>query len=81
MRAVFGILAAGMIIFFIEGRTFWKQKERKEMIIFSVSLLLALILFISVALDLPIPSLSEVIGKFLEPMAKPIVSWTKGGTS
>jgi hypothetical protein len=81
MLAVFAILAAGMIIFFIEGRTFWKQRMRNEMIIFSVSLLIALILNITVALHLPLPSISQVMGKFLEPIVNPIVRWTKGGTS
>jgi hypothetical protein len=81
MLAVCGILAVGMVIFFTEGRTFWKQKKRNEMIIFSVSLLMALILNITVALDLPFPSTSEVIGKVLEPITNPIVRWTKGGTS
>jgi hypothetical protein len=81
MLAVFVILAAGMIIIFIEGRTFWKQRMRNEMIIFSVSLLIALTLNITVALNLSLPSISEVMGKVLEPIVKPIVRWTKGGTS
>jgi hypothetical protein len=81
MLTVFGILAVGMVIFFMEGRTFWKQKKRGELIIFSLSLLMALSLYIIMSLHPSIPSLSQLIGKLLEPIAKPIVSWTKGGAS
>jgi hypothetical protein len=81
MLAVLGIVSAGILILVSEGRMLWKQKKRKEMIVFSLSLVLALSLYITMVLDVPIPSISSLIGQYLEPAVKPIVRWTKGGAS
>lgn len=78
MLAVIGVLAAGALIFLWEGRSLFKQKMKKEMIIFSSVLLLAVTLYIGVVLDLPIPSPTKAIGTLLEPIVKPIVLWTEG---
>jgi hypothetical protein len=81
MKEALAVIAVGIVIFFWQGRSLWKHKKNKEMVIFSSSLLLAVILNIVVVLDLPIPSTAEVIGKILEPIVKPIVAWTKGGSA
>jgi putative flippase GtrA len=81
MIGAFGAITAGVAIFFWEGRFLFKQKRKKEMAVFSISLFLAVILYIGVALHLPIPSPTEVIGKWLEPIVRPIVLWIKGGSS
>lgn len=81
MVGAFGVIAAGIAIFFWEGRLLFKQKKKKEMVVFSTSLFLAVILYIGVALHLPIPSPTEVIGKLLEPIVRPIVLWIRGGSS
>jgi hypothetical protein len=81
MVGAFGVIVAGVAIFFWEGRLLFKQKKKKEMVVFSTSLFLAVMLYIGVALHLPIPSPTEVIGKLLEPIVRPIVLWIRGGSS
>lgn len=81
MVEVFGVIAAGVAIFFWEGRQLFRQKKKKELVVFTSSLLLAVMLYIGVAIHLPIPSPTEVIGQLLEPVVRPIVLWMKGGSS
>jgi hypothetical protein len=81
MKKALAVIAVGIVIFFWQGRPLWKQKKKKEMVIFSSLLLLAVILNIAVVLDLPIPSTAEVIERILKPIAKPIEAWTKGGSA
>jgi hypothetical protein len=81
MLGVFGVIAAGLTIFIWEGKLLFKQKEKKEIVVFSSSLLLSVMLYIGVALHLPIPSPTEVIGQFLDPIVRPIRYWIKGGSS
>jgi hypothetical protein len=57
------------------------KRNKKETIIFLLFLLLAVMLYTSTALHLPIPNSTEVIGKLLEPIVKPIIQWVKGGAS
>jgi hypothetical protein len=58
----------------------WKsmKSKRKEMLLFITTFVLAVILFVCMALRLPVPSPTLIIGNFLEPVAKPIAQWLKG---
>ncbi|GGG03223.1 hypothetical protein [Paenibacillus abyssi] len=79
MRAVVAIIVVGSAFFLWQGRMLIRQKRKKEWIVFTVSLLIAMALYISVGLHLSIPSPTEMIGNWLEPFIKPIVKWTEGG--
>jgi hypothetical protein len=81
MLAVFGVIAAGIVISLWQGRLLMKQKRKKDMVVFSSTMLLAIIINICVALNLPLPSAAEVVGNMLEPIVKPIVHWIKGGSA
>jgi hypothetical protein len=61
-------------------RAIWKsmKSKKKETLLFISTMLLAVILFVCMALRLPIPSPTLVIGKLLEPVVKPIDHWLKG---
>ncbi|QGQ97885.1 hypothetical protein EHS13_24855 [Paenibacillus psychroresistens] len=61
-------------------RTIWKKMKsnKKETMIFSSTMLLAVILFLCMALNIPIPSPTLYIGNLLEPIVKPIALWLKG---
>jgi hypothetical protein len=60
----------------------WKsmKAKRKEMLLFMSIMLLAVILIVCMALRLPVPSPTLVIGNLLEPVVKPITQWLKGGS-
>jgi hypothetical protein len=76
-----GVIIVGLVIFFWEGRTLLKQKKKKEIVIFTLSLLLAVTLNIAVVLHLPLPTLAQLIGALLSPVVKPIVGWIEGGSA
>jgi hypothetical protein len=81
MFGVYGIIASGIVIFLWEGIRLFKQKKVKEMIVFSLSLLIAMTIYMIVVLRLPIPTPTELIENLLEPIIKPIVLWTGGGST
>jgi uncharacterized membrane protein len=58
----------------------WKslKSKRKEMLLYISSFVLAVILFVCMALRLPVPSPTLIIGNLLEPVVKPITQWLKG---
>jgi hypothetical protein len=58
----------------------WKsmKSKRKEMLLYILSFVLAVILFVCMALHLPVPSPTLIIGNLLEPVVKPITQWLKG---
>jgi hypothetical protein len=60
----------------------WKsmKAKRKEMLLFMSTMLLAVILFVCMALRLPVPSPTLIIGNLLDPVVKPITQWLKGGS-
>jgi hypothetical protein len=78
MLAMFGVSAVGIVIFLSQGIPLYKQKKKKEMVIFLVLLLLGLTLSFIVALHPDVPSPTEMIENLLQPLAKPIVHWLKG---
>jgi hypothetical protein len=81
MLAVIWVVVAGILIAFLEGRPLWKKKQTKEFIVFSGFLLFGVFLYIGILLDLPIPNPTDMIGDFVKPISKPIVTWIKGGGS
>jgi hypothetical protein len=81
MLAIIGVITIGIVIFLWEGMTLLKQKMKKEMVVFTSSLLLAVTLHISIVLHLPLPTLAQVIGTMLSPVVKPIVGWLEGGSA
>jgi membrane-associated HD superfamily phosphohydrolase len=81
MIKVLGIIAAGIVIFFWEGRLLLKRKKKKEMVILVLLLLLAMLINIGVALNFPIPSIAWMISKMLQPIVKPIEAWIQGGAA
>jgi hypothetical protein len=58
----------------------WKsmKSKRKELLLFITTFVLAVTLFVCMALHLPVPSPTIVIGNLLEPVVKPITQWLKG---
>jgi hypothetical protein len=80
MLATFGVSAVSIVIFLSQGIPLYKQKKKKELVIFSALLLAALTLSIIVALHLNVPTPTDILEKLLGPLAKPIVLWLKEHT-
>jgi hypothetical protein len=61
-------------------RAIWKtiKSKKKETLLFVSTMLIAVMLFVCMALHLPILSPTIVIGNVLEPVVKPIAQWLKG---
>jgi hypothetical protein len=81
MLAVIGVIVAGILIAFLEGRPLWGKKQTKELIVFSSFLMIGVCLYVGSILDLPIPNPTDIIGNLVKPISKPIVTWIKGGDS
>jgi hypothetical protein len=81
MLTVWGVLIVGAVISFLEGRVLLRRKSKKELIVFSSSMIIAMLLYIGVGLHLPIPTPAEVLGNILNPLVSPIDHWMKEGTS
>jgi hypothetical protein len=58
----------------------WKsmKSKKKEVLLFISTFVLAVILFVCIALRVPIQSPTILIGKLLEPVVKPVQQWLKG---
>jgi hypothetical protein len=52
--------------------------NKKEIIIFALIMLIAILLLIGTLIHFPIPSPTEFIGELLDPIVKPIEHWIKG---
>ncbi|MEK3916878.1 hypothetical protein [Paenibacillus sp. FSL H7-0331] len=81
MLTVWGVLIVGAAIIFLEGRVLLKRKSKKEMIVFSSFMIIAMLFYMGVGLHLPIPTPAEVLGNILNPLVSPIDKWMKEGTS
>jgi hypothetical protein len=81
MFAAMAVVATGILIAFLEGSPLWKKKQTKELIVFSSILMIGVFLYVGSILDFPIPNPSDIIGRLVEPISKPIVTWIKGGDS
>jgi hypothetical protein len=58
----------------------WKsmKSKKKEVLLFTSTFVLAVVFMVAMALHLPIPSPTILIGNLLEPVVKPITQWLKG---
>ncbi|RBW67331.1 hypothetical protein [Bacillus taeanensis] len=69
MWPIIGILAAGIMISAIEIPPLLKQKQKKELITFSILLLFAISLSIAESLRLPIPNPLDWITTIYQPIS------------
>ncbi|WP_028608471.1 hypothetical protein [Paenibacillus harenae] len=64
------VLAAGMLMVFIEAPSLIKNKKRKELWVFSVLLLAGSMLCITISMGIEVPSPLEWIKRIYEPISK-----------
>jgi hypothetical protein len=67
MWSIAGIVVIGVIMMFIEVPSFLKKKQRRDLWVFSILLLLGIVLNILVQLEVNIPNPFEVITGIFQP--------------
>lgn len=75
------VLIAGIVIFLLEGYPLVKKKQMKAFILFTALLVVGVTLNVGIIINYPLPLPTDLIGKVLAPLYKPIVVWLKSGES
>lgn len=75
MQATVGILVATIVVVLIEKKNIKKKWDKKEIVVFSASLLIGTSLCIAWAFHLELLNPMKIIGDIYRPISEPITSY------